>query len=41
MQAIVFIILQIFFATRALLENWEISSDIDYSPILAEEYSTT
>ena len=34
MEAIVFIILQIFFATRAVLKIGE-------SPVLAEEYHTT
>ena len=28
MEAIVFTILEIFFATRAIFENWEIFSDI-------------
>ena len=36
MEAIVFIILQIFFATRAVLKNIR-----EYSPVLAREYSVT
>jgi len=38
MEAIVFIILQTFFATRAVLKIWEYHSDI---PVLAEKYSVT
>ena len=38
MEAIVFIILQIFFATRAVLK---IGNIIGYSPVLAGEYLVT
>ena len=36
--AIVFIVLQIYFATRAILKLGNI---LGYSPVLAEEYSVT
>ena len=37
LEAIVFIILQIFFATRAVFLNWRVS--FGYLPVLAGEYS--
>ena len=38
MEAIVFIILQIFYATRAV---WKIGEYLGYSPVVAGEYSPT